>query len=99
MPSINQLHREWASRGLTVLLVNIREARAPVARAVAQRGYSATVLLDLDGRASDAYGIRATPTAFLIDVDGAIVGRAIGPRPWTGPEGRAALEALLPPSR
>jgi len=80
-----------------VLLVDIREDRATVARAVAERGYVATVVLDLSGAVSDAYGIRATPTAFLIARDGTIVGRAVGPRPWTGPEARALFQALLAP--
>ena len=69
MPSINQVHREWESRGVSVLLVDIREDRATVARAVAERGYAAPVVLDLDGGVSDAYGIHATPTAFLIARD------------------------------
>lgn len=80
---------------MSVLLINIREDRETVARAVAERGYLATVLLDLGGAVSDAYGIRATPTAFLIARDGTLVGRAIGPRPWTGPDGRALFQALL----
>jgi hypothetical protein len=99
LPSINQVHREWEPRGLTVLLVNIREDRATVSRAVTQRGYAAPVVLDMDGRVSDAYGVNATPTTFLVAPDGALVARAVGPRPWTGPAGRALLEALLPPSR
>ena len=84
---------------MTVLLVDIREDRAKVARVVAERGYVAPVVLDLDGAVSEAYGIRATPMAFLIARDGTIVGRAIGPRPWTGPDGRALFQALLAPPR
>lgn len=80
---------------MTVLLMNIREERGKVARAVAERGYVAPVVLDADGEVSDAYGIRATPTAFVIARDGTIVGRAVGPRPWTGPDGRALFQALL----
>jgi hypothetical protein len=100
LPSINQLHREWAGKGVAVLLVNIREERGKVARAVAERGYVAPVALDPEGEVCDAYGIRATPTAFVIARDGTLVGRAVGPRPWTGPEGRAFFEALLaPPAR
>jgi redoxin len=91
------VHREWEQKGVSVLLVDIREDRATVARAVAERGYVPTVVLDLSGAVSDAYGIRATPTAFLIARDGTIVGRAVGPRPWTGPEARALFQALLAP--
>jgi len=98
LPSINQVHREWESQGVSVLLVDIREDRATVARAVAERGYAAPVVLDRDGGVSDAYGIHATPTTFLIARDGTIVGRAIGPRPWTGPDARALFRALLAPT-
>jgi hypothetical protein len=91
------VHREWEPKGVSVLLVNIREDRGTVARAVADRGYIAPVVLDLDGAISDAYGIRATPTTFVIARDGTIVGRAVGPRPWTGPDARALFQALLAP--
>jgi cytochrome c-type biogenesis protein len=99
LPSINQLHREWEPQGVSVLLVNIREERAVVARAVADRGYVAPVVLDPSGSVIQEYGIRATPTAFVIAPDGAIVGRAVGPRPWTGPDARALFRALLAPPR
>jgi Redoxin len=93
------VHREWEPKGVTVLLVDIREDRAKVARAATERGYVAPVVLDPDGAVSEAYGIHATPTVFLIARDGTIVGRAIGPRPWTGPDGRALFQALLAPPR
>jgi hypothetical protein len=98
LPSINQLYREWESKGVSVLLVDIREDRAKVARTVSERGYVAPVVLDRDGAVTEAYGVHATPTAFLVARDGTIVGRAIGPRPWKGPDGRALFQALLAPA-
>jgi hypothetical protein len=99
LPSIDQVHGEWESRGVSVVLVNIREDPAKVARIVAQRKYAAPVALDLDGRVTDAYGVRATPTTFVIARDGTIVGRATGPRPWMASDGRALFRALLAPPR
>jgi len=85
---------------VSVILVDIREDRAKVARVVAERGYVAPVVLDRDGDVTDTYGVNATPTAFLIARDGTIVGRAIGPRPWTGRQGSDLFRALLaPPAR
>jgi alkyl hydroperoxide reductase subunit AhpC len=95
LPSINQLYREWESKGVSVVLVDIREDHAKVAHAVAERGYVAPVVLDRDGAITDAYGVTATPTSFLVARDGTIVGRAIGPRPWTGPDARTLLLTLL----
>lgn len=98
MPSIDSLQTELAKDGLTILLVNITEARETVARAVTARGYAARVLLDLDGRVTDAYRVQATPTVYLIGRDGTLLGKAVGPRPWTEPPGRALLTALLRPA-
>jgi len=97
LPSINQLYREWESKGVSVVLVDIREDRAKVARAVAERGYVAPVVLDRDGAITAAYGVNATPTSFLVARDGTIVGRAIGPRPWTGTDARTLFLTLLAP--
>ena len=95
MPSIDALQTEFGKDGLTVLLVDITEPRDTVAQVVAARSYTARVLLDPDGRASETYRVTGTPTAYLIGRDGMLLGRAIGPRPWTQPPGRALLVALL----
>ena len=78
-----------------VLLVDLWEKRERVAAAVQQRRYALRVLLDADGEVSKAYHVRATPTVFLIGQDGSLLGEAIGPKPWTQPEGRAPPSALL----
>ncbi len=95
MPSIDTLQTEFDRDGLTVLLVDIMEPQETVAQVATARGYTARVLLDPDGRVSDAYRVQATPTAYLIGRDGLLLGRAIGPRPWTQASGRALLAALL----
>jgi hypothetical protein len=69
---------------------------------VKSRGYTARVLLDADREVSDAYAVRATPIVYLVGRDGTVRARALGPRPWTGPDGRALLRSLLgesPPRR
>jgi hypothetical protein len=98
LPSIDTLQAEWDKDGLTVLLVDIMEPRETVAQVATTRGYTARVLLDPDGRVSDAYRVQATPTVYLIGRDGLLLGRAVGPRPWTQASGRALLAALLRPA-
>jgi hypothetical protein len=53
------------------------------------------VVLDGDGVVTGDYGVIATPTAFLLDRDGPLLGRSIGPRDWGSAETKAALAALL----
>lgn len=99
MPSINALGKELKDRGLTILLVDIAESRDKVARTITERAYTLPVLLDAEGEVTSEYRVSATPTVFLIGRDGRILGRAIGPRPWTKPAGRALLDAVLKGSR
>lgn len=101
MPSINALHEQFKNRGLTVLLVNMREDRETVRRAVTTRGYTAPVVLDRDGGVANAYRVTGTPTVFLLDRQLHVSGRAIGHREWASDEARRLLAAVLatPPGR
>jgi hypothetical protein len=87
--------RELAPRGLSLVLVDLGEERDTVSQAVRTRGYRAPVLLDRRRDVADLYGVTATPTTFVIGRDGRLLGRAIGPRPWSEPTGRALLDAVL----
>ncbi len=99
MPSINTLYSDLKGRGLEVLLVNIREDPELVKRTVKERGYVAPVLLDRGGDvAGRQYGVWGTPTVYLIDRRGQLVGRIVGPRDWSRPEARTFVQELLEPT-
>jgi hypothetical protein len=93
---MERLLRELGPQGLSVVLVNLGEDPQTVRQAARARGYRAPVLLDRTGEVGNLYGVNATPTTFVIGRDGRVLGRAIGPRPWTEPPGRALLDAVLP---
>ncbi len=96
MPStVEQLHREFRPRGLAVLAVNMEETPGEVAAWVRSKRVTMDVLLDPPGAAAQAWGVSATPATFLVDREGRMVARGVGTRPWTGPEGRALIDALL----
>jgi hypothetical protein len=95
LPSIDGLHQALTQDGLSVLLVNIGESRQTIARIASSRRYAAPVLLDPSGKAADSFGVRGTPTVFIIGRDGMILGSAVGPRGWTEPAGLALLKVLL----
>jgi hypothetical protein len=100
LPStIEQVHREFGGRGLSILAVNIKEDRATVARWVKENGVSVPVLLDSDGAVTAAYRVTGTPTVVLIGRDGQLSGRAVGTRGWMTSSGRALLNALVEPPR
>ena len=96
MPStIEQVHREYKDRGLTVLAIDMKEPKSTVAAWVRKSGVTFDVLLDPADGAARAYGVTVTPTVFLVGRDGKLLAKSIGTKKWTGPKGRALLEAML----
>jgi thiol-disulfide isomerase/thioredoxin len=96
LPStIERVHQELRNQGLVVLAINLSEKRDVVAAFVRSRGVTATVLLDANKEAEKSYQIAYTPTVFLVDRQGKLVGKAIGERLWAGEQGLALLRRLL----
>ncbi len=75
----------------------MQENRDKVARWVKDKNVSFPVVLDRTGSVTRAYEVTATPTVYIVGRDGKMVAKAVGTRDWTGPRGRAFLEALLRP--
>ena len=78
-----------------MLAINLGEKPDLVAGWVKSRGVTSIVLLDSANEAQKSYEIAYTPTVFLVDRQGRLVGKAIGERQWMGDQGRALLRALL----
>ena len=96
LPStVERVHQELKDQGLVVLAINLGEKRDLVATWVKSRGVTSTVLLDANGEVMKSYQIAYTPTVFLVDRRGKLVGKAIGERQWTGEQGKALLRQLL----
>ena len=74
----------------------MEENRETVQAWVTDKKITMPVLLDVSGEASSAWSVGYTPTVYVVGRDGRLIGRAIGNRGWTEPEGRALLQALLP---
>lgn len=96
MPStIERIHRELKDQGFVVLAINLAEKRDLVAAWVKSRGVTSTVLLDANKDVEKSYQIAYTPTVFLVDRRGKLIGKAIGEREWAGEQGQALLRLLL----
>ncbi len=95
MPALERLHRQYGSRGLTLIGVNARENVPTITRFMKDLGLTFPTVVDHDGRINTLYGVIAVPATFLIARDGRAVAFAVGPREWTGPPARALIEELL----
>ncbi|HSB79231.1 MAG TPA: TlpA disulfide reductase family protein [Candidatus Methylomirabilis sp.] len=104
MPVLERLHREFASRGLAVIGINVREGKEAVRRYAKNLGLTFRLVLDPDGKINAQYGVIGLPTTFVVGRNGHAVALAIGPREWDSAPARALLQALLseptpPPER
>jgi Redoxin len=61
-----------------------------------EMGLSISILLDASGEVSQLYGVRATPTHFLINAAGKVMAGNVGAKDWTSAEMRQLVEGLLP---
>ena len=91
------MQRELKGKGLVVLAVSIKEDPATVSAWLKKNDLAFPVFLDEDAAVARAWRVTSTPTAFLVDRRGRLIGKAIGTKPWTTPAGRALFAALLAP--
>ena len=71
VPHMNQLHAQYAARGLRVIGITL-EPVARAANAAAQLGIEYPVFSDENGRTTMAYQARAIPAVFVIDRTGTV---------------------------
>src|SRR5262249_61571745 len=92
LPSmVERLHRDLSRKGLSVIAVNIEESRSTVDAWIKEKHVTIPILLDTDGAVTRHYSVIATATAFLIDRQGRLLGRVVGPRDWASPAGAGLI--------
>lgn len=97
MPELQALHTELAEQGLHVVGVSVDEqsADATVRNFTTDLGITYTILRDPAESVSFLFQIPGVPATFLIDREGRIAWRHIGPFDRDNPALRAALAEAL----
>jgi peroxiredoxin len=95
MPAMERLYRALGSQGFELIAVSVDDDQREVEEFTAQMGLSFPVLLDPEKRVSDAYQSYRFPESYLIDREGVLVARYIGPRDWDAPAYVDRIRRLL----
>ena len=95
LPALEKLDRRFKNRAFAMLAVSLGEPTSKVSRFVKRQKLGIRVLLDTGGRVGRRFGIHSIPTTIVIDRSGAMIGKAIGSRPWDSPAAAALFEHLL----
>ena len=92
---MERLYKKLKDRGLVILAVDMQESEKLVKPFMRDFSLSFPALLDLDGDVSFLYGIRGLPSTYIIDREGKIIGKAVGPRDWSSQESIQLFQSLL----
>jgi cytochrome c biogenesis protein CcmG/thiol:disulfide interchange protein DsbE len=87
MPSMQKLYEKFKGKGFEILAVSIdATGRKAVTPFVQKLNLTFPVLLDPKGKIQGLYRITGVPESFIVDREGILVNKVIGPMDWSGPE-------------
>jgi thiol-disulfide isomerase/thioredoxin len=93
MAAIDNLHAQ-SSDEVSILTIAVESSEAHVRRFVGRHRVTLPVIHDIRGEVGTRFQISGIPTTVLIDPQGVVVRRIVGPRAWDRPEFVAWLSEL-----
>ena len=82
MPSMERLYRGLAPEGLALVAISVDDEPEVVERFRERLGISFPIALDPSQEVARLYQTRGFPESLLVDRDGIVVERYVGPREW-----------------
>lgn len=96
IPSMMKLNATMTGKPYRMVAVSLDEGGKPaVDDFFRTSGYELPAYTDPDGKAAAAYGVTGFPETFVIDKNGVIIKKIIGPLDWSAPETVSFLEDLM----
>jgi len=81
------LHQQFKEKGFVFLTISVDFAGLkPVKEFIEKNRYTFSVLLDPKCEVLDLYEVKGIPTTIIINKEGIVIGKAIGPRNWKSQE-------------
>ena len=94
MPAMSRLYRKLAGPRFVMLAVNMQESPEQVAAYVKQHPVEFPIVMDVDGTIARDYGVNNIPLTYIINTEGEVMARALGPREWDSKAGLHFFEHL-----
>ena len=96
MPSMEKLYQEMKGEDFEILAVSIDVQGAKIVAPFMEKySLSFPALIDSHGRIKKLYQTTGVPETFIIDKEGIIVLKIIGPRDWSSPDAFRFFRNLL----
>ncbi len=94
MSDMEKLYQKFKNKDFSIVTINLQESAAQVKEFFRKFKLTYTALLDPDGEVGAQFMITAIPTTFILDKEGIIIGKVMGPREWDGKKAFALFEHL-----
>ncbi len=95
MPDMEKLHQKFKNKDFAMVTINLQESVSQVKQFFKDFKLTFTALLDSDGAVGAHFMITAIPTTFILDKEGIIIGKVMGPREWDSKAAIALFENLM----
>ncbi|MBC8017792.1 MAG: TlpA family protein disulfide reductase [Verrucomicrobia bacterium] len=96
MPSMMKLNSAMVGKPFQMVAVSIDEGGIPeIESFFKESGFNLPAYTDPDGKATETYGVTGVPESFIIDKNGILVKKVIGPLAWDSPETISFIEGLM----
>jgi len=96
MSSMEALYQEFKEKGFTFLGISVDYGGVkPVKEYIEKNRYTFPVLIDPKSQVLDLYEVKGIPTTFIIDKNGRMIGKSIGPKDWKSQEVISLLNLLI----
>lgn len=95
MPSMERLARQLAGQPFALLAVSVDATEAEVTAFRDRLGLTLPILFDPEKKVASAYQAFRFPETVLIDTQGNVAGRFIGPREWDAPVYVEKIQELI----
>ena len=94
MPDMEKLHQKFKNKDFAMVTVNLQESASQVKKFFKELNLTFTALLDSGGEVGAHFMITAIPTTFILNKQGIILGKVMGPREWNSKKAFALFEHL-----
>ena len=96
IPSMIKLNNFMAGKPFQMVAVSIDEGgQSSVELFLKESGFGLPAYIDPENKASKTYGITGVPETFIIDKNGILKKKVVGPLAWDSPEVIGFLEGLM----
>jgi thiol-disulfide isomerase/thioredoxin len=95
MPTLAEISRDYAAKGVKYFAVNLREEQSKIRGYLKEAKLDIAVPLDKDGSIAKTYGVRGIPTMVIVGKDGKVKKVHVGSSPNLKTELTRTLDNLL----